>query len=191
MFKFLIKPFLSFILLSCLYSFVISDNDSLLWSKNVKLNWSDFKGTVPANSNGTVANTNYSVNYHPSISNDTLFVQVVSLFNYDRSWVIEFRETDILLEHEQRHFDLAEIQARKLRQYIFGWDKKIEISTYLSNGNDSINKACDKLQDLYDLETEHSKDIEQQNKWSKKIDSLLNAYRLYENPIVKIPFKKR
>lgn len=170
-------------------SFMPANDLCKRWDKNVKLTWGDFTGIVPVNpQHGAI--THAGINYTSSFINDTLNLDIIACFTKNQSWVDVEKESDYALDHEQRHFDIAEINARKFRQYALKWDGKYNITTYLSDGSDIFFKSMNDMQTLYDKETRHSQNKPFQQKWDKKIDSLLNVYSAYENPLVKLPRHK-
>lgn len=166
-------------------SFNFEDSNFFVWSAKRKLTWSDFKGIPPENSNGHSAVTESSVKVNYRLWNDSMECNVFACFFVNKSWVLDSSRLE-LLNHEQRHFDLSEIQARKLREYLSKWKKGRDFQTYLSFGRDSINQFCHHIQDQYDIETNHSLNRNAQNQWDKKIDSLLSVYNKYESTLVKI-----
>ena len=121
---------------------------------------------------------------------DSITVEVNSYFDYSTSWVVKDRETPYLLNHEQRHFDISEICARKLRQSLLAWDNKIPFKDYFKTCFDSILKLRQSEEENYDAETHHSKDIDGQSNWNKRVDSLLNAYAEFANSDFKIAKEK-
>ena len=82
------------------------------------LQWEDFQDTPDA-ANPFHANTSsglsYSWSLKTSIKGSELNYQVESFFNPDLSWVKPGKESLHLLAHEQLHFDITELHARKLR----------------------------------------------------------------------------
>ena len=90
-------------------------------------------------------------------------------------------KTDYLLNHEQRHFDLAESGARefrkKLKQARFtpeNFQKEVQ------NITREIDEKYKKLQQQYDKESDHSRNEEKQNEWNQKIDSMLKGFEEYK-----------
>lgn len=166
-------------------SFNFQDPSFFVWSAKRKLTWSDFKGIPPENSNGHSAVTESSVKVKSKFWNDSMECNVFACFLVNKSWVLDSSKLE-LLDHEQRHFDLAEIQARKLREYLTKWKKGGDFQVYLLSGKDSINQFCNHLHDQYDIETNHSLNRNAQKKWDKKIDSLLLVYNKYESTLIKV-----
>ena len=76
--------------------------------------------------------------------------------------------------HEQLHFDITEVYARKLRQELaktkFSKNAKAEVKEIYRN----ILKELNDFQNKYDSETNFSRDTVQQLIWNKKIKKALN-----------------
>jgi hypothetical protein len=167
------------------------DDPCQQWKKDYKLTWDDFKGALPTTTSDAVALTYAGVSYNSKLMSDTMVVEIKTCFTKEKSWVIAEDTTPYLLNHEQRHFDIAEINTRILRKYALTWDGKYNLNAFLSEGNDNFLRNLNQMNNTYDKETNHSKNKTAQTKWNKKIDSLLNIYSLYENPVVKLPRRKK
>lgn len=171
-------------------SFTSTVEQCLIWRKEKKIQWEDFEAVIPSQT-VHAAISKVAVNYSYNSVRDSIKLVVEACFTKKQSWVIPENKTDYLLNHEQRHFDIAEINARKFRQYALKWDGKYNIAGYLSEGNDIFSKSLDTMQDTYDKETNHSINKKEQKKWDAKIDSLLNSYSSYENSIIMLSRRKK
>ena len=163
------------------------NTDTLYWNDGVKLSWDDFKGKSN-NSGGyaaltyTVIALDYDINSNGQTFNPTFTVKCA--FLKSKSWVKRNdpkSKTPEILAHEQLHFTIAEITARKLRrnlkamQYTKNYKKEI---------NEIYNKTLDegeKMQQRYDKETNHSIDKEAQKRWSYLIESDLGYMMGYQS----------
>ena len=84
--------------------------------------------------------------------------------------------------HEQGHFDIAEIFARRLNK---------QMSEYVFNKNTfkddlkkiymSLTSEKDSFQNRYDEETNHSINKEKQSEWLKKIEGFLKELKAFSN----------
>ena len=109
----------------------MSENDTVIWSEEICLKWSDFK----AESNPAIFEDSHSsIKYRftwivdSDKQNDEIVfsidkISVTVEFNPLLSWVRESESNDNLLIHEQGHFDLAEM----LRQ---DYEKVLKIKFY-------------------------------------------------------------
>jgi hypothetical protein len=155
-----------------------SAQDTIYWNPNYKLKWGDFQGKIDSNSkDGAVSRP--GVKYHLSVKEDSFTVNVACFFIKSKSWS-KFKESDTLLMHEQGHFDIAELFARKLRKAFTEY--KFNTQTV---GNDInklfiLNKEERTAMDaLYDKETNHSQNRQQQLLWNIKIKAELNTLKKF------------
>ena len=152
--------------------------DSILWSPDRKLTWADFKGTAkdgdPADALTYTSNQtefqSFGVGNRFEVES-----KIDCYFNKSKSWVKPAMKVEYLLNHEQRHFDLAETGAREFRKKI----KKAKFTMQnfrdeIKRITDEINDKYHRLQEQYDNETDHSRIREKQLEWNKKIDQMLN-----------------
>jgi len=149
------------------------------WKASRKLSWSDYKAN-PDRGSGAAASTTTYLGIEYSIKDKTLSYKIQCSFSKDRSWGLN--KTDYILAHEQGHFDIAEIFARKLNK---------ELSEYSFNTSsckkdlqeiyERIVKEKEDMQNAYDRETNHSIKKDKQTEWLKKIAALLDEYAAYTN----------
>ena len=151
----------------------------IIWSDDYTLTWDDFQGKARKNH---FASAMSDVTFSVSIKSEgnKLMVFVQPSFNTKGSWVKPDDKTDYLLKHEQTHFDIYEVNARKLRQEL--QTKKITPK----NAQDVLNRLIDKYQalniktqDRYDGETEHSLKEAKQEKWNEKVAAELQELSAY------------
>jgi hypothetical protein len=137
------------------------------WSK---LSWEDFQGFVP-----------FFSDYDAAISS-TVYLEYDSLNNYFyayagqrnvESWVkkADNINLDYLLNHEQYHFNITEIFARRMNAYIRDHPGESEFYYQLRLETDAVDLR--KMQNQYDEEAGHGKILHEQRKWEYKIDSML------------------
>ena len=91
-------------------------NELIQWENNQKLTWKDFKGK-PNKRSPYKAMTFASVSSNLiSFSKNELKIEILCHFIKNKS--LKTIETDELLRHEQLHFDIAELAARKMRERV-------------------------------------------------------------------------
>ncbi len=77
------------------------------------------------------------------------------------------------LSHEQLHFDISELFARRMRERLatgtFTQNVKAEVKSIYRE----ILEELEVFQDLYDNQTNFSRDMEQQLLWNAKIETAL------------------
>jgi len=158
------------------------------WNKNIELEWADFQGSVQSRSHHHALTASGISIDMKNIDENFIGITVQANFFPKQSWIKNGRESDHLLNHEQRHFDIAEIYRRKLIKKIMNSDK---IKTpQIGEEVDRLYKANDKelvnFQLQYDKETKHSQIEEKQKVWDQKIDRELKALAKYDKEIIKI-----
>lgn len=151
--------------------------DQLSWNEFYKLQWEDFQGQPDKNSLGDAA-TAVSIKAKPFLVRKEINYDVVAYFSREKSWVRD--KSQSLLIHEQLHFDIAELYARKIRKKIS------ELKTRGINDIDVFNAAIQSLLqesnevDLqYDLETLHGALSKKQENWTKKVKQELASLQKY------------
>lgn len=171
--------------------FYAQNNTKNTWEENLK--WSDFKGT-PDHSLPYYATTNSGISssfdFKVKNGKQELFYWITATFNPQTSWVKPGKENESLLKHEQLHFDITELHARKLRKYIskndFNPDK---LQKQIDRKAKKIKKRTKRMQDRYDRNTQHGTKVKPQEKWEKKIKKKLERLKDYKNPEGKIKVK--
>ncbi len=175
-----IKIFVSLILM--LFSSVTKRDGKRLiyWHIRNTVTWSDFRTTskLPGNE---AAQISTGIKYSVKLENKNLTFVVQSFANPKDSYYIKKDKSPELLKHEQGHFDICEIFARKFR-------KKLKATTFnqKSAGSETekiyrqVLKALRKFQILYDKETKHSTDLAMQEKWNIKIAEMLSELEQYK-----------
>jgi hypothetical protein len=160
-----------------------SSTDLLEWNSDYKLDWADFKGTANAYSDGDAA-TAIQIKAQPYYYKKTLYYNVEAYFIRHKSW--SKNTSAALLAHEQLHFDIAELYARKVRKKISEY-KQMGVKD-VQDYNDAIRKILNESNgaDLqYDQETVHGAISRKQAQWQKNVKEELNLLRNYENVLWK------
>jgi hypothetical protein len=157
----------------------ISAQDTIHWRNNYALQWKDFQGTPDSNSAykaTTLTNLTTSISYNDS----TFSAKVICVFYKKKSWALGGSQN--LLLHEQGHFNLGELFARKLRKALktlvfnpntFEADFK-KISSRIRIEQNQTNA-------LYDKETNFSRNKQKQLQWDRKIQIELKKLNAYAN----------
>ncbi|MGB8703518.1 MAG: DUF922 domain-containing protein, partial [Gillisia sp.] len=140
-----------------------------------QLSWNDFRGK-PKSRSGFNANTNSGISYGYKISGTPatpfLDYKVIANFYPGLSWVNPESKTTDLLQHEQLHFDISELYARKLRKSLS------ELSPEKLKGDPRkiLNSLYEKLEEQrvatevkFDVESLHSLNKAEEKKWEDSI----------------------
>ncbi len=149
------------------------------WCEGDQLKWNDFKGRVPAMSS-SAAQTAYEIGFDIDMDGREFEFIVTCNFLPHKSWVRKKDANDHILRHEQLHFDIAEIYARKMRKELK--ETHITVNNLQSKADKIYEKnwnALTKMQRDYDRETNHSINKKEQAEWDAKITKLLEENLKY------------
>lgn len=154
-----------------------STEGHIFWSEERRLTWDDFQAR-PKKNHFASAMSDVAFSIKVESDGKLLKVYVRPSFDPQGSWVNKDEADSFLLQHEQVHFDIYEVNARKLRQ---------ELKTKRLTPNNSenvINRLIEKysklnvdVQNDYDDETDHSLKKEKQIKWNEKIAEELDELK--------------
>jgi hypothetical protein len=160
---------LAFLLIWPLFGFnpYHTSEEEIRWNKSQRLDWDDFKAR-PDRRSQMDALTESGISFSWGCDARGFKHETYSMFIPSKSWVKT--KTPELLRHEQLHFDITELHARKIRKY-FG-----ELRNPCRLGQSGINSAAQKLirestemQNQYDRETMHSENEGEQRRWEQQI----------------------
>ncbi len=155
------------------------DEETINWQSSRQLTWSDYKGKPDANSEAAASTTTYlGIEYR--MEDRSFSWKIQCRFSLTKSW--GRTKTDFVLRHEQGHFDIAEIFARKLHKRMKEY--RFNPSSYQTDLKDiytSITAEKEAFQDQYDSETDHSRKKDVQEKWLKKIEAMLEELKSFAN----------
>ncbi|MEQ9415218.1 MAG: hypothetical protein RIF39_15390, partial [Cyclobacteriaceae bacterium] len=106
----------------------ISIEDPILWSKEKRLSWNDFQANAPK-LDSHVALSRVEIQYESAVDKaGKMTMEIKGVFIKEQSWVKQDRKSESILKHEQYHFNLTEVWARKLRKEITS--KKWNVKTF-------------------------------------------------------------
>jgi hypothetical protein len=166
------------------------DDNAMVWQKNRKLTWDDYQGK-PQHNRFAAASTVYSMYRHIyKDTNGNITASIKACFYPKDSWKGNYID-DALLAHEQKHFDIVELYARKLRKQLMQIKVKNEEDARqkLDSLHKIIDSEMDAYQDKYDEETNYSMAHDEQVAWIKEIDSAIEKLSAYQNPEVRLNIK--
>ena len=158
---------------------VPNEDETIAWRSERKLNWEDFR-CMPQKQGDAVASTSTSLGISYQVKNDVLIYDISCHFSKKKSWGV--LKTDYILAHEQAHFDITELHARKLYEALYNYEfnsatfKKDIAAIY-----EGIVKEKEAMQEAYDRETDHSRRRRAQFDWLERIDSMLSDTELYSS----------
>lgn len=152
---------------------LVQDEPVISWNESYKLSWTDFKDE-PNPRTGAVAITASGITFSYSIrqTNNNVVgfsAEVFAHFYPEQSWYKPEQANNHILGHEQLHFDITELYARKFRSRISQLKVSNNIKVELKTLQNNINAELKELQNRYDAETNYSINIEEQAKWKAYI----------------------
>ena len=171
------------IILSLLLFPVSNDNEKIAWSADKKLTWADFKGD-PAGGNGYVASTNSGISFSYSFAvregELKLSHTVRSKFYPNLSWFMPGHVDDYILKHEQTHFDISELYARKLRKQLEETQFTLEPKETLDAIYSQAETRRRAMQKRFDEESDHSKIEGKEYQWEAYVAQELKKYEAWK-----------
>ncbi len=158
-------------------------DNKIQWTIDRQLSWQDFKGSPDQNSKFS-AESSLQISYGMKISKGSAGTKVAfnveCFFEPGESWVKKDLKTQTLLAHEQLHFDIAEIFARKLRKRFK--DNTFTIDNYNTKSTAIFEKVFleyKSYQAAYDHDTKHGSDREEQANWNESVIKMLEKSSKY------------
>ncbi|NJB70522.1 hypothetical protein GGR42_000984 [Saonia flava] len=170
------KKIVLLVLLSTSLSSYCQILDTIPWAKGRGLTWKDFRAKPKVGSNAaavTASGITYSFSSLARGSEVEVEFKVNTFFYPDKSWYKKEVCDDIILSHEQLHFDISELFARKFKKRLNELTFTLKIKEEVRTIYKDILKELSDFQELYDWETNFSRDTEKQLEWNKKVAELL------------------
>ncbi len=161
------------------------ENDSILiWNQNRELTWKDFKSDKIKQDqfNAAGVSTGLFLIYKETSNQNNEELMVFALTLKKKSWVL--KPSKKLLNHEQTHFNITELYARKIRNEFENYVSENEVNDFeaIKNIYYKFQIKRDSIQKIYDQEIREDWNNGRcnQKKWDRKVDSLLQVYKDYE-----------
>jgi hypothetical protein len=188
LFTLVAMKFLCAILLTSLLSFTQNDKGLIAWSPTYKLQWIDFMGSPTGSLKAMTWSTIKIDDFKAEGKSITL--KVSAGFIKNKSW--KQKEVDAeLLTHEQKHFDITEIYARKLRKKISEtkFTSPKQAVQQIEQLSKEVFRESSAYEKKYDAETKHSIIKPEQEKWNKKVEEELQHLNAYSNTQLNLTIK--
>lgn len=159
--------------------YLVQHADTVYYSPERPLKWSDFKDSPKSNGFGAEVFAGFGFDQYSKIENGVVHVSVLTKVFVPKSasWVRPDNLNSYALNHEQRHFDIAKIIAERFKQQI------LEANLTLDNYEGFLGphyletlRAMNRMQEQYDRESRHGMDKIKQEAWNNKIDAELTRY---------------
>jgi hypothetical protein len=167
----------------------ISDFEKrIVWQVKRKLKVVDFKGTKINRPFLAATFSNFTYQYYHKPFTKFSNLDVEAYFDCEKSYFKDTIKIEQTLEHEQIHFDISELYARKFTKLITEQAKNsLELEEIINNILDQTRSELDLFQDKYDSEV--YADRTKQKIWLIDIKNQLDSLKEFENKSLKIPFK--
>jgi len=164
------------VLLTPLFLSAQQDGNFVDWSVK-RLDWDDFKAS-PVKNSDAAALTATHLGFSYSLSNNRVSYEIICRFDKTKSWGLV--KTEWILKHEQGHFDIAEIFARKLKRELaeYQFNKKT-FQKDLDAIYQRVIEEKEAFQLNYDTQTDYSRNKRKQLEWLKKIEEILEETQSY------------
>ena len=193
----ILKNIFFFIGFITLMSFSFVKDNFILWQENKKLKIQDFKAenndTIKVNRQqflGAISAIRIEYSSFQRNKNSVPDFSIKTYFDPNESWML--LKNDYVLQHEQIHFDLTELYARKMRKSVESLRQKnvTNISIYrkkIQHWNAMKEKASNQFDaDNQDYYIKIGQKIlfqknPKQEAWKKKVDRELFQYSLFKN----------
>ena len=156
----------------------LAAHDALPWSATRRLSWNDFQGIAPTRGDES-ALTSYSLFHGATCTGKTFEFRVVAAFLPRQSWVrptvlASTAENSRTLRHEQTHFDLSEVHARRMRRYFSElFQPCMKTPEELEALAQRYVREESAAQRRYDEETSHGRMAKKQTEWDAEVGRLL------------------
>ncbi len=158
--------------------------DSLFWSPERKLRWTDFQGK-PTSANRYAAQvfSNFEYTGQVDFSNGVvhLGLQMKAYVLKSHSWNASAGTSLVALEHEQLHFDITKLIVERFKQRALLINTPEDYDSALQLLFIDMYREMNKMQKQYDEETHHSLNAVAQERWRDQIQRalrlLLKTYR--------------
>lgn len=158
---------------------LLVSRDMIPWATEKRLVWDDFL-CEPKVGTDAVASTSTSLGIAYQLDGGELKYHITCYFNKEKSWGL--MKTDYILAHEQGHFDITEIFARRLNEALQNYQfNRKTFKKDIGQIYQAIVSQKEEYQKTYDAQTDHSRNRKVQYDWLEKIDTLLGETAPYSN----------
>lgn len=162
----------------------MAPHSAVAWSRGRPLTWGDFLAS-PRIEGQEGARTAYGLFYAVRCVGREFDYRVVAAFLPKQSWVKpgvvgDPAESLRVLGHEQTHFDLTEVYARRMREAFSG------LPSACAKPEGELDRLAEQFvrdegvaQRKYDAETDHGLTLAEQTRWDEDVSTRLIALRRY------------
>lgn len=152
------------------------ESEVIYWSADRKLTWADFRGKPDYNYTDVSALTSSGVLHLKGCQDGRIVYKIYAYFEKQQSWVKPEALTQHHLQHEQIHFDITQLYARKLEQALDSEVFACSDGEMFEQFVQDFLQQWQKAQFHYDLYTHYSMRTEQQLEWQQKVATELSEF---------------
>ena len=176
----------------------MNEDNIIIWSKLSSLKWADFKAE-PNSGSFEDAHSTIKYRYTWTVNSEKMGSQILFLienlqvnveFHSVLSWVRTSQSNDQLLNHEQGHFDLAELVRRenekKLQTKFYGKHyptrgqneeqrkqfAKDDSGKMIAAEIETLEQYLSQRREIYDTETNYGQNLDKQKQYDVIFDKL-------------------
>ena len=158
------------------------------WSPGRRLRIRDFRSPERVPGLSAEANTGIGARSSGEPGGQRFRITVTSFFDPCGSWMREGERNDYTLAHEQLHFDITELHARKLAaRYVAEVGDHASFMRVHSQFYEDAWAAARAMQVEYDSEVYG--DREAQARWGREVAAALAEYEAYASKVVVLPLR--
>lgn len=169
-----------FFFCSVFSSFKIQEQNEevITWSSARLLTYLDFKADTSSQKHSAIS----CLKIIPTlfIEGNVMKYKITAGF-YPGCSYMKYRDRQ-LLQHEQHHFDMVEVYARKMRQYLHSCNNTSVTKEDLNIALTKLDADLQVVQALYDRVTEHGLKLRAQGHWEKQIKAALDSLNTFSHP---------
>jgi hypothetical protein len=157
--------------------------DTVFYATERPLVWDDFRDTPRPGPYAATVFPSFAQEGRTRVENGVIHLDLLLKVYVlkDASWVRPGSREDYGLNHEQRHFDLVKLVAERFKRKVLA--DTLTVEDYDGQiGYEYLEsyREMNRLQEQYDGETRHGLDREAQERWNRRIDEELKAFRVKE-----------
>lgn len=152
----------------------LNEANLITWTKDYLLTYDDFNGSPGKEAEVALTSSGFLFSYQYD-GKSQLTIEVTATFDKSKSWFRDEGKTNEVLNHEQTHFNITEVNARLLRKAFFErtYKSSNNFDVLLTRLYDDFTDRCSRMQNEYDNETNHGINSRLQQAWDKKISQQL------------------
>ena len=155
-----------------------AQEEAIEWSSDFRLSWSQFQG-APQQRSKIAAVTASGISYEFSSTERDGYMEleysVKAHFYPKQSWYHPEMANDLILSHEQLHFDISELFARKMRQRMEATRFTKKVKAEVKEIYEEIIREMRAFQSRYDQETDFSRNRAAQLEWNRAVQAELGS----------------